>query len=255
MASANFRPLYRRIDELTDTLLAQTKPEGYELPQRLQRKVARFETDFDLAWIYHDCGLDGIVVSFHEMRAALSRRVVTDSSLMPLYQQICNHQQAVDTMRSSAAQGVKIDLDYVRHLHNILCRDLPNIVPGRYRTDIMLHRVYLHEIHRPDRISYHLNKLVRELYTEQMESFHPIKRASVFHREFMHIFPFYNMTGKLGRLLLNHILLSNDYYPVVLHVKERQRYYQALRDSLGDLRILMVESMENTLQHACEAVG
>ena len=71
----------------------------------------------------------------------------------------------------------------------------------------------------------------------------------------MHIFPFYQMTGKLGRLLMNHILISNDYFPCVMHVKDRQRYYQALRDSLDDVRLLAVESMENTLRHAAESVG
>jgi Fic family protein len=143
----------------------------------------------------------------------------------------------------------------VRELHHILCRDLPNVQPGRYRTEIMLHRVYLHDIHRPDRISYHLNKLVRDLYGEAMQSFHPIKRACSFHRNFMHIFPFYQMTGKLGRLLMNHVLISNDYFPCVMHVKDRQRYYQALRDSLDDVRLLAVESMENTLRHSAESIS
>ena len=250
----NFRPYYRAIDELTDDLLATIQPEGYDLPARMQKRVQRLRQQLELAWIFHDSGLDGTVVSFHEMQAALSRRVVTDSSLMPLYQEICNHQEAIRHCREQAESGRQITLEYIRELHHLLCRNLPDVQPGRYRTEIMLHRVYLHDIHRPDRISYHLNKLVRDLYGENMESFHPIKRACEFHRVFMHIFPFYQMTGKLGRLLMNHILIAYDYFPCVLHVKDRQRYYKALNDSLDDVRLLAVESMENTLRHATESV-
>jgi hypothetical protein len=252
--AVNFRPHYRRIDDLTDNLLALVEPEGYELPERMQKRISRLRQQLELAWIFHDSGLDGTVVSFHEMQAALSRRVVTDSSLMPLYQEICNHQEAIHYTRTQAEAGREIDLEYIRELHHMLCNKLPNVQPARYRTEIMLHRVYLHDIHRPDRISYHLNKLVRDLYSETMESFHPIKRACGFHRAFMHIFPFYQMTGKLGRLLMNHILISNDYFPCVMHVKDRQRYYQALRDSLDDVRLLAVESMENTLRHSAESI-
>jgi hypothetical protein len=50
------------------------------------------------------------------------------------------------------------------------------------------------------------------------------------------------------------VLISQDYFPCVFHVKDRQRYYQALRDSLDDVRLLAVESMENTLRHATETV-
>ena len=31
--AVNFRPHYRRIDDLTDNLLAMIDPEGYELPE------------------------------------------------------------------------------------------------------------------------------------------------------------------------------------------------------------------------------
>ncbi|MDE0882566.1 MAG: hypothetical protein OSB21_08235, partial [Myxococcota bacterium] len=75
--AVNFRPHYRRIDDLTDNLLALVEPEGYELPERMQKRISRLRQQLELAWIFHDSGLDGTVVSFHEMQAALSRRVVT----------------------------------------------------------------------------------------------------------------------------------------------------------------------------------
>ncbi|HBU49612.1 MAG TPA: hypothetical protein DEB46_15005 [Myxococcales bacterium] len=250
----NFRPYYRRIDDLTDEVLALMEPEGYELPERMQRKVERFRRNLELAWIFHDSGLDGIVVTYAEMSAALSRRVVTDSSLMPLYQQIRNHQMAIRLVQQHSKEGKAIDVEFIRELHVLLCDGLPKVTPGRYRTDVMLHRVYLHDIQKPERISYHLNKLVRDQESDKMTSAHPIKRAVMFHRQFMEIFPFFKFSGKLGRLLMNHILLSNDYFPCLLHVKDRQKYYLALRDDPQALRLLTVESMQNTLGHATESL-
>jgi len=252
----NFRAHYRSIDDLTDQVLGTIDPQGYELPEKVQRRADRLQSDLMLAWIFHDCGLDGTVVTHAEMTAALSRRVITDSSLMPLYQEIVNHSKAVEHVRSRAKAGELITVEYIRDLHVMLCEGLPNIPqPGRYRSDQMLHRVYLHDIQRPDRISYHLNKLVRAQETEKVQSSHPIKRAVLFHREFMHIFPFFKFSGKLGRLLMNHILMANEYFPCILHVKVRQRYYVALRDDPEALRLVVVEAMKNTLEHAAEAVS
>ena len=121
----NFRPYYRRIDDLTDEVLALMEPEGYELPERMQRKVERFRRNLELAWIFHDSGLDGIVVTYAEMSAALSRRVVTDSSLMPLYQQIRNHQMAIRLVQQHSKEGKAIDVEFIRELHVLLCDGLP----------------------------------------------------------------------------------------------------------------------------------
>ena len=94
---------------------------------------------------------------------------------------------------------------------------------------------------------------MRDLYGEVMQNYHRDRSGAAFCL-YAHL-PVSSDDREARSLLMNHILISTDYFPCVMHVKDRQRYYQALRDSLDDVRLLAVESMENTLRHSAESIS
>lgn len=57
---------------------------------------------------------------------------------------------------------------------------------------------------------------------------HPLVLATVFHHRFEKIHPFMDGNGRVGRMLLNYILMSKGYPPVVIHKKSRAEYLDAL---------------------------
>lgn len=63
-----------------------------------------FEEKHKIAYIYHDSALDGIVLTYHELRAAVDRKVMSDSALIPTYQEIKNHSEALDSIRLRALE-------------------------------------------------------------------------------------------------------------------------------------------------------
>ncbi len=54
--------------------------------------------------------------------------------------------------------------------------------------------------------------------------------ASVVHNQFENIHPFCDGNGRVGRLLLNNILLKNGLPPVSIDFKNRKEYYQSLQE-------------------------
>ena len=72
----------------------------------------------------------------------------------------------------------------------------------------------------------------------------------MFYSCFMHIFPFSDTTGKVGRTMMNMVLIRFGYLPAIIHATERQHYYEAIRQSQGDLLELLIESANSSLEAA-----
>lgn len=74
-----------------------------------------------------------------------------------------------------------------------------------------------------------LNELVL-FYKENKKRFRPLVLAAIIHNQFEYIHPFQDGNGRVGRLLLNFILLKNDYPPINISFKDRKEYYNALEE-------------------------
>ena len=71
--------------------------------------------------------------------------------------------------------------------------------------------------------------LLLEWYNKNRKVLHPLVLATIFHHKFEKIHPFMDGNGRTGRMLLNYILLINNYPPLVIHTKIRIEYLKALR--------------------------
>ncbi len=231
------------------------------LRQRLKDNkdlLNEFHDRLDFSWIYHDNALEGVVLSYHELKAAIDKNIISDVSLIPSYTDIKNHKEAIDLVRdTSGKRRTHYDLDFIKKIHGtlnaeeILPRNYkPPRNPGQYRKDNPLHRLYFHEIAPPEKISYRMRKLVEWINSADAQRTHPIKRAAKAQYRLISIFPWPRHSGKVARLLMNAMLLRDGFMPAVIHAIERQRYYDALRNPHSGLTTLACESILGTIEAA-----
>jgi Fic family protein len=207
-----------QLQELLDSADAQVRRE--------------YQERFDIAWIYHDSALEGVVYSMDELRAAIYDEAITDPALIPVYDEVRNHMGAIEMIREmSSRRRFTVNLDVIKKLYAQLApEELEGKGPPKYRKDMPLHRLYFHEISQPDKISYRMRQLVQWLSDpETKKTMHPVRMASKAHYQLLHIYPFPRHSGKVARLVMNLILMRGGFPPVVIHATERQRYYEALR--------------------------
>jgi len=213
--------------------------------------VEEFRTQFDMSWIYHDSGIEGVVYTQEELEAAFRGDVVNDSTLMPIYDEIRNHQLAIEMIRDYAGRKrFQLTLDVVKKLYAQLApEELEGKAPPKYRKDMPTHRHYFHEIAPPDKISYRMRQLIQWINDpETKRSVHPIRIAARAHAQMLHIYPFPRHSGKVARLVMNLILLRAGFPPAVIHAKLRQPYYEALKNGDNAVSTLIHEALVSSLE-------
>ena len=248
--------------------------QGSSLEERIAhlnevRKSASAEIDtsfylnLDMLWIYHDSALEGVVYSQQELKAAILDKVVSESTLIPVYDEIRHHHTAIQTVRDFAAKSKRkltIEIDFIKELFAQLAPEELEGKGPKYRKDMPLHRLYFHEISPPEKISSQVKQLVSWCNdTETHRSTHIVRLAAKTHYTLLQIYPFPKHSGKVARLILNLMLMDAGYPPVIIHATERQRYYEALKHGEDKTAALvpeaLVASVESTIAFYERAVG
>lgn len=237
-------------------------------------EVQDFVDKMEMAWVHHDCALEGSIYSPQELTAALHPgAVVAEASLLPIVWEIRNHKAAVDFIREEARTSKKhgaLSMSFVRRVHELVSGNTPEAQQARaqaerrertdkeiakerekagFRKDIPLHKTYLHEIAQPAKVQPLLEKLLDWTSSSEFREFHPILQGARVQHEFIKIFPFSETSGKVGRMLTNFILLRNQFQPVVIVSVDRSKYYETFRSSFTAFSNLMMDSMENSLDN------
>ena len=212
--------------------------------------IGEFERRLEISWIYHDSALEGVVLSYSEIKAAIDKKIISDVSLIPSYEEIKAFNTAIEWSREHAANRKKpVNLETVRKLYTILAPD--EVAKGiPYRKDNPLHRLYYHEISQPDKINARMRKLGEWFEEDTTRRLHPVERAARAHFKLMSIYPWTQNTGRVGRLLSNIILMREGYPLAIVHSIDRQRYYEVLRAEHAGIVPLYVEAVATSIETA-----
>jgi Fic family protein len=237
------RTRYLDLDDRTEDLRAI---------MRNRRDDAReFMEKYELSWIYHENALEGMVLTHAELLAAFEDTAVVDSSMVHQFREIRNQASAIEFVKEEAkAKNVRYGLALVKKLYEILFQGLPNRTPLFFRRDMPLHRTYFHDIVQPVQIQPGLEQLFDYMASADFRKLHPIRQATASHHRFMEIFPFSDLSGKVGRMMMNLMLIRAGYMPVIIHSSDRETYYEALRLNATQFGSVVMDAMDNSIDNA-----
>ena len=88
------RERYLDIDEITEDVRDTIELSGWDLDE--------FVNVYDISWVYHENGLEGVVLTYPEIRSAVDNKIVSDVSLLRTYRDIKAQKQCIDLMRQKA---------------------------------------------------------------------------------------------------------------------------------------------------------
>ena len=66
-------------------------------------------------------------------------------------------------------------------------------------------------------------------FIQENKKMNPVELSAKVHYKFEKIHPFGDGNGRIGRLLMNHILWSNGYPMLIIEYQKRKSYYKSLQ--------------------------
>ncbi|MCH7850236.1 MAG: Fic family protein [Nanoarchaeota archaeon] len=135
-----------------------------------------------------------------------------------------------------------ISLDLIKEIHRIVFKNSKDFA-GEFRKrgeEVVIRTgtgIIVHEGAPSSRVVTLLKELIM-WYNKYKNEYPGILLAAVVHNQFENIHPFVDGNGRVGRILLNNILLKNNLPPLNIDLKNQREYYSTLQvyENEGNIR-------------------
>ncbi|MBN2723714.1 MAG: Fic family protein [Deltaproteobacteria bacterium] len=238
---AEYNNLLDKLDEKSGS----SKVEGFG---RNESPRCQLENYLDITWCYHEFAVEGIVLNHLEIKSALDDRIISDSSLIPHYEDVRAYYYGIKRIRQDRTRKrLTVTINTIKELHEIITV-AGDTKSHSYRKEIPLHRQYAHDFSPPEKIPYRMRKLGEWLQSAAFRKLPPLMQGASVHNKLMGIFPWPKNSGSLARLVMNQILVHSGYPPIMIPSVERQTYYDNIQsDLIHDSDVRMVNFLSETL--------
>lgn len=138
-----------------------------------------------------------------------------------------------EAIRFIRSTNEHVSVDFIKKLHKIVFKN-SKAFAGRLRKKgeevavIDSGGNVIHEGAPQSRVGHLLNELIR-WYDKNKKRYPALVLAAVVHNQFENIHPFRDGNGRVGRLLLNNILIKHKLPPMSIDFKNRRGYYDSLK--------------------------
>jgi len=209
-----------------------------------EKEWKKFTEDF----VYNTNAIEGSTVTEEEVPIILNKKKAMNEEEV----ETKGVAKAVNYIRNTKDD---LSLDLLLKLHKF-CFDGSKDFAGKFRDVNVVVRnsmgQVLHAGVPKEKLEDYLNDFI-EWYRENKEKFKPLVLAAILHNQFEHIHPFQDGNGRVGRLLLNYVLLRKKYPPINIMLENRQEYYKSLyeyskQDDLKPTLRFLIKQYKKTLK-------
>ena len=181
---------------------------------------------FLLSLTYHSNKIEGSTLTENETMAVMFDNVSLPNKSIIEQLEVKNHQAASEyLLQQLFSVSFKIDESFILKLHSILLNGIKSDA-GVYRN----HGVRIVGAFVPTTNYLKVPKLMREIVREiNHKDSDIISQIANIHSRFEQIHPFSDGNGRIGRLLIQTMLLKNNFPPAVIEQKNKRFYNNCLK--------------------------
>lgn len=247
LASAKKKVLKEKVDSnarTSDPLLSLVQPAEakaldeakrfYAMAARRMNKSTLHKQymDFLINFTYNTNAIEGSTLSLLDTKFLLEDRIAPDGKTIREINETLNHKDAFDYMVSYEGSLTK---GFVLRLHKLLMHNILWKQAGAFR-DVHVKLTGVDKILPPPSAVAAKFKDLMLWYARNQNRYNPIVSTAYFHYAFESIHPFRDGNGRVGRLIINHMLNRSGFPMIDIKYKDRRAYYNALQSGDdGDL--------------------
>lgn len=187
---------------------------------------------FILKLTFHSNSIEGSTLTEPDTAAIIFDDAVLPNRTLVEQMEAKNHQTALNYLFDYIAEKGDINESLILKLHGILMNGIQPDA-GSYRR----HGVRITGVNLPTANYLSVPKLAAEIMKKiKNNAKDAISLSAIVHTKFEQIHPFSDGNGRVGRLLMNAILLKNNLAPAIIRQEQKQLYYTYLykAQSKGD---------------------
>ncbi len=180
---------------------------------------------FTATFTYNTNAIERSMVSLPEVRSLINKKI---KPFNPDEIESLNAARAVDYIKKTKE---KLSVKLIRKLHEICFKGTKPFAGEIRKVRVGVVDKNGKVIHEGAPVN-ELIPLLEELFQwhyRHKRKYPPLLFSAFVHDQFENIHPFQDGNGRVGRLLMNYVLLGHKYPPINIRLKDRSRYYYCLQ--------------------------
>ncbi|HPA25949.1 MAG TPA: Fic family protein [bacterium] len=202
------------------------KSRNFNIVKKIKNRQDIYD-QFILSLTYHTNSLEGSTLTQDDTAAILFDNISLPNKSLTDQLEAKNHQTALEFLFSEIKPNLIISEQYILKLHSILMNSIRSDA-GVYRN----HGVRIVGANVPTanylKIPYLMEELIKEINRNEKDI---VEHTTRIHSRFEQIHPFSDGNGRIGRLIIQTMLLRKNLPPAIIHQKDKRLYNKYLNKS------------------------
>ncbi len=207
------KSVYKKLEEIKNSFQKEWKRYPESAKQKEKEEIA-------IAFTYNTNAIEGSTITLEETREIVVDKIAPNKPL----KDISESQEHFKVFLGMLSKRQKISKTLLLEWHKNIFGETKQDIAGRYRDFLVRVGSYI----APD--WQEVEKLMQILIAFiEKSKINSVELAAIAHYRFEKIHPLGDGNGRIGRLIINHILWHNKYPMIIIEYKKRHSYYKALQ--------------------------
>jgi Fic family protein len=207
------KELYDKLEGIKKDFQAHWK----RLPPSIKEKELE---EISIAFTYNTNAIEGSTITIDEAREIIHDKISPNKPLRDVKETEIHSKVFLNMLKHKE----KISNNLLLKWHKEIFGETKKDIAGKFRDYLVRVGIYI----APDwQDIKHLIKGLLE-FVDAGGGINPVELSAIAHYRFEKIHPFGDGNGRIGRLLINHILWNYGYPMIIIEYKNRKSYYNAL---------------------------